>query len=146
MAVRRSDATGTPSRLDAMASPARLDSAVMEAAAFFTGHPLGLAVHERVRSVLDGLGPVTVRVTKSQVAFRRRRAFAWLWLPGRYLTNPTADVVLSFALGRRDGSPRIKEIVQPSPRHWMHHLEVRQVADIDDEVVAWLREAADRAD
>jgi hypothetical protein len=26
--------------------------------------------------------------------------------------------------------------------HWMHHLEVRDPAEIDDEVVAWLREAA----
>jgi len=27
----------------------------------------------------------------------------------------------------------------------MHHLEIRDVGDVDDEVVGWLREAADRA-
>jgi hypothetical protein len=27
----------------------------------------------------------------------------------------------------------------------MHHLEIHDEADIDDEVAAWLREAADRA-
>jgi hypothetical protein len=54
-------------------------------------------------------------------------------------------VVLSIALGRHDPSPRWKEVVHPSPKQWMHHLEVRTVADLDDEVAAWLHEAATRA-
>jgi hypothetical protein len=53
--------------------------------------------------------------------------------------------VLSIALGRRDPSPRWKEVVHPSRRHWIHHLEVSDVDAIDDEVVGWLREAAERA-
>ena len=44
-------------------------------------------------------------------------------------------------LGRRDDSPRCKEVAHPSPTHSMHHLEVRDPAEIDDEVAAWLREA-----
>jgi hypothetical protein len=102
-------------------------------------------VFERVRALLERAGPVAVRASKSQIAFRRRRGFAWIWLPGRYLAHPAAEVVLSIALGRRDPSPRFKEVVQPSPRHWMHHLEVRSVDEVDDEVVGWLTEAADRA-
>jgi hypothetical protein len=35
--------------------------------------------------------------------------------------------------------------VQPSPAHWMHHLEIHDAVAIDDEVAGWLREAADRA-
>jgi hypothetical protein len=31
------------------------------------------------------------------------------------------------------------------PSQWMHHLEILDVGDVDDEVVGWLREAADRA-
>jgi hypothetical protein len=27
----------------------------------------------------------------------------------------------------------------------MHHLEIHDAGDIDDEVIGWLREAADRA-
>ena len=114
----------------------------------FSGRPEALAVVERVRSVLDatsGIGPVEVRTTKSQVAFRRRRGFAYLWRPGQYLANPGAEVVLSIALGRRDGSPRFKEVVHPAPTVWMHHLELDGPDDVDDEVVGWLREAADAA-
>jgi hypothetical protein len=111
----------------------------------FAGHEVALAVHFRVRSILEQLGPVDVRTTKSQVAFRRARGFAYLWLPGQYLAKPAADVVLSFALGRRDPSPRFKEVVRPSPKHWMHHLEINDPDGVDDEVVSWLREAFERA-
>jgi len=111
----------------------------------FAGQPVAVAVFDRVRSVLETLGPVEVRVSKSQVAFRRGRGFAYLWLPGRYLAGPAAEVVLSFALGRDVHSSRIKEVVRPSAKHWMHHLEVNDAAEIDDEVVGWLREAAERS-
>jgi hypothetical protein len=113
---------------------------------FFAGHPVALAAFLRVRSVLERLGPLDIRTTKSQVAFRRSRGFAYLWLPGQYLTDPTADVVLSIALGRHDPSPRFKEVAHPSPKHWMHHLEIDDPEDVDDEVVGWLREAAERSD
>jgi hypothetical protein len=122
------------------------DPANARAEAFFAGRPTGLAAYRRVRAVLEAMGPVEVRVTKSQVAFRRRRGFAYLWLPGQYLRAPASEVVLSIALGRAEGSRRFKEIVRPSRRHWMHHLDLRHAAEIDEEVVSWLREAYDRAD
>jgi hypothetical protein len=118
----------------------------MRAEEFFAGHPDALAVFDKVRAVLLGLGAVDVRPSRSQVAFRRRRGFASLWLPGRHLARPTAEVVLTIALGRRDPSPRFKQVAQPSPKHWMHHLEVRHPDEIDAQVVGWLQEAAERAD
>jgi hypothetical protein len=102
---------------------------------FFADHPLGLAVLERVKNALRETGDFEVRVTKSQVSFRRGRGFAYL----------TAEVVLSIALGRRNGSSRWKEVVHPTTKHWIHHLEVGDVDDIDAEVVGWLWEAAERA-
>jgi hypothetical protein len=111
----------------------------------FAGHPLALAVAHRVAELTRAAAGVEARTTKSQVAFRRRRGFAYVWRPGQYLSHPDAGAVLSIALGRRDGSLRWKEVAHPSPKVWMHHLEVRDVADLDDEVAAWLREAAERA-
>lgn len=113
--------------------------------AFFTGHPTAAAVFARVRSVLDAAGGCTVRVSRSQVGFRRRRGFAYLWLPGQYLARPGSEVILTVALGRRDSSPRWKEVVHPARAHWMHHLEIHDPTDVDDEVAQWLREAAGRA-
>ena len=118
----------------------------MEPEDYLRGHPLAVAAYARVRQILDRLGPYDVRASKSQIAFRRNRGFAYLWLPGQYLEKPSAEVVLSFALGREDGSSRLKQVVQVSPLHWMHHLELHDVADLDEEVAGWLREAAERAE
>jgi hypothetical protein len=114
-------------------------------AAFLAGHPVASTVFDRVRAVLEAAGGCEVKVSKSQVTFRRRRGFAYLWLPGQYLRRPGADVVLSIALDRHDHSRRWKEVVHPATAHWMHHLEVHDPADIDDEVEDWLREAAEEA-
>ena len=112
---------------------------------FFAGHPDALAVFDEVCAILDRLGPFAVRITRSQAGFRRRRAFAYVWMPGQYLRKPNADVVLSIDLGRRDPSERFKEVVHPAPGHWIHHLEIHRLRDLDDEVVGWLSEAADAA-
>jgi hypothetical protein len=111
--------------------------------AFFAGHPLAGEVFDAVRERLAARGPIEVRVSRSQVAFRRRRGFAFLWLPGRYLAHPAAEVVLSIALDHRDPSPRFKEVVQPAPGVWLHHLEIQALTDVDDEVGAWLAAAAE---
>jgi hypothetical protein len=122
------------------------DEEASTAEGFFVGSELGLAVLERVRELLAATHPdVTERTSTSQVAFRRRTGFAALWRPGQYLRRPAAQVVLSIALPHEVGSPRFKEVAHPSPRTWMHHLEVRDVVDLDDQVAAWLREAADAA-
>jgi hypothetical protein len=111
---------------------------------FFAGSAGGLAVFRRVADLVDGAVPdVVVRVSTSQVAFRRgRRGVAYLWRPGQYLRKPAAEVVLSIPLRRRLPSARFKEVVHPAPEVWMHHLEIRSPDEVDDEVAAWLREAA----
>lgn len=106
--------------------------------------PVALDVLAAVRAALARLSDVEERVTRTQVAFRRSRGFAYLWRPG-HVVRSDVPVVLTLALGRRDDSARWKEVAHPSPRHWMHHLEVRDTAALDDEVMAWLAEAAERA-
>ena len=113
---------------------------------FLAGTDSGVAVFRWVRRVLaDGGFDFTVSTSKSQVAFRRRRGFAYLWLPGQYLRRPNAVVVLSIALGRELPSSRFKEMTRSAPAIWMHHLEVNSVDELDDEIAAWLRESAETA-
>jgi len=111
-------------------------------AEFFEGRPEAALLFDAVQHVVGGEPQVKVRVTKSQVAFSRRRGFAWVWTPDRYLRGKTAPLVLSIALSRRDVSPRWKEVVQPAPGRWMHHLELRSADEVDADVVTWLHEAA----
>jgi hypothetical protein len=113
---------------------------------FFAASDLGLATYRWVAEVVEKAGlDITVSTSKSQVTFRRRRGFAYLWLPGRYLRRPNVDVVLSLALSRELLSGRFKEITRSAPAIWMHHLEVHSVAELDDEIAAWLSEAAEAA-
>ncbi|WP_332662636.1 DUF5655 domain-containing protein [Aeromicrobium sp.] len=108
--------------------------------ALFGGFPESLAICRRIEQVVATIGEVSVNVTKSQVAFRRRRGFAWVWRPGQYVNNPV-PAVLSIALPREVKSDRFKSVVHPSAKVWMHHIEIRDVSQIDDEIRGWLGEA-----
>jgi hypothetical protein len=107
---------------------------------FFSGHPDGLAVYRAVAETVAALGDSQVRVSKSQVAFHRRRGFAYVWRPGQYVSS-TAPAVLSIALPREVESARFKQVVHPAARVWMHHLELGSPGEVDDQVAEWLREA-----
>lgn len=108
---------------------------------FFAGVPLGARTFGWTSGVVAGLGPAVVRLTSTQVAFRHRIGFAWIWLPGTWLTHPDATVVLSLGLRQQVDSPRWKQVVEPYPGRWMHHLEVSDPADLDEQVAGWLTSA-----
>ncbi len=112
---------------------------------FFNNYPKSKRLFIAILAQLDQIGPAEMRVTKSQIAFRRKRAFAWLWIPARYLRGKTAPLVLSLSFLCRDLSPRWKEIVTPYPGRYMHHLELYSPSEIDDEVRLWLKFAWDQA-
>lgn len=106
----------------------------------FLGHPDGLAVCRAVQEAVGRIGDATTRVSRSQVAFRRRRAFAYLWRPGQYISSDV-PAVLSIVLPTRVRSDRFKEVVHPSTKVWMHHLELHAPGDVDTQVQEWLTEA-----
>lgn len=108
--------------------------------AFFDGSPLGLLLCRAVADAVDSIGPADVRVTKSQVAFRRRKGFAYVWRPGRYVRSEV-PAVLSIALPVRLDSERFKSVVHPAPEVWMHHLELTDPGQVDDQVRGWLADA-----
>ena len=113
------------------------DSANAKLEAFFRGQPLSRQIFDALRGLIDELGPAEVAVTKSQIAFRRARPFAWAWMPGQYLRGRrVAPLVLSLALPQRDPSPRWKQVVEPRPGRWMHHLELYTATDLEGEARA----------
>jgi hypothetical protein len=79
------------------------------------GTPGASGAYEQVRSILESLGMIEVRTSRSLVAFRRYRDFAYVWMPGRWLSNPTAEVVLSIALGQHMESPTVHGRRAPDP-------------------------------
>lgn len=80
-------------------------------------------------------GDIELRVTKSQIAFVKRNPFAWVWIPERYLKRRNlAPLVLTLVFPHKHPSPRWKEIVEPRPGSFTHHLELHTIEDIDTEV------------
>lgn len=108
---------------------------------FFAGRELSRHIFDALQRAIDEVGPAEMRVSKSQVAFRRRTAFAWAWIPGQYLRGDHAPLVLTVSLRRQDAASRWKRVVEPTAGRFTHHLEVRSTDDIDEQVGAWLREA-----
>jgi hypothetical protein len=106
----------------------------------FDGERLGLQIFEQLARIIDGFGESEIRVTRSQVSFRHVKTFALVWRPSMYVSS-NVPVVLSIAAPTRLRSSRFKQVVHPAPTTWMHHLELRDLCDIDEEVREWLADA-----
>lgn len=113
---------------------------------FFAGDPGARRLFDAVAAAIMRLGEASVRVGKSQVAFRRRRNIAVVWRPGRYLAPPVAPLVLTLSFPAKDRSRRWKEVTRAGKGRYTHHLELHRVKDIDAQVRRWLQVAWDAAE
>lgn len=110
-------------------------------ATVFGGDELGRALCAWVARELAAYDDVEERVSRTQVAWRTpRRGFAYAW-DRRWQRSAHAGPVLSVATTRRIDSPRFKEVVEPRPGLWQHHLVVTSLDQLDDEVRGWLADA-----
>lgn len=121
-----------------MNSPATLE-------AFWGFHAQSRLIFDVLLDRLERIGPAEFTVMKSQIKFIRKRPFAWVWVPGRYIRGRVAPLVLALSFESRDPSPRWKEIVEPARGRFIHHLELYAVDDVDAEVDEWLRLAWEAA-
>ena len=99
------------------------------------------AIFSAIDSAVTAVGEAERRVSKSQIGFYRKRPFAAVWRPSQYLGGTHPPLVLSVFLRRRDRSPRWKEVVEPKPGRFTHHLEIKGATEVDHQVREWLREA-----
>ena len=106
--------------------------------------PLYEAFEQKVFSEVDG---VKVKVQKTQIAFSNKHNFAFVsFLPVRKAKErPEVYIVVTFGLGYRARSPRIDAAVEPYPGRWTHHVLISREAEIDGELMGWVREAAEFA-
>jgi hypothetical protein len=105
---------------------------------FFTGQEAARAIFDAIEQAMTHIGLYELHISKSQVAFWHGKVVARVWIPEQYLRGKTAPLVLTLSFPYRHGSPRWKEIVEPAPGRFTHHLELYSTADIDDEVTGWL--------
>ena len=116
---------------------------------FFGEKPGALALYLRFKKeVLAKRAPVHIRVQKTQITFANRHVFgAVSFLPVRKAAlRPANYMVVTFGLNRQViGSPRIDAAVEPYHGRWTHHVLISKAEEIDDQLLAWVREAYDFA-
>ena len=115
---------------------------------FFNGRPEALPLYEAFeKRLLSELEGVVVQPQKSQITLKNRRVFgAVSFLAARKAKDrPNPYVTVTLGLNRRLDSLRVDKASEPYPGRWTHHLVIGATDEIDDELMAWVREAYDFA-
>lgn len=113
---------------------------------FFSQHMEALPLYEKLEEqVLTKIPDVKVKVAKTQISFSNKRGFAFVSFNPcrRAKERPAAWMTVSFGLGYRKEAERIDIATEPYPGRWTHHVMVGSAAEIDDELLGWLKEAAE---
>ena len=58
---------------------------------------------------------------------------------------PENYIVVTFGLEHKADSFRIDIATEPYPNRWTHHLLISDLDEIDEELIGWIKEAAEFA-
>ena len=113
---------------------------------FFSQRMEALPLYKKLEEqVLTEIPDVKVKLAKTQISFSNKRGFAFVSFNPcrRAKERPAAWMTVSFGLGYRKEAERIVVATEPYPGRWTHHMMVGSSAEIDDELMGWIKEAAD---
>ena len=113
---------------------------------FFSQHTEALPLYEKLEEqILAEILDVKVKVAKTQISFSNKRGFAFVSFNPcrRAKERPAAWMTVSFGLGYRKEEERVDVATEPYPGRWTHHVMVGSTAEIDEELLAWIKEAAE---
>ena len=113
---------------------------------FFNEKPAAIPLYEAfAKRVLAEIENVSVKVQKTQISFSNKHNFAFVsFLPVRKAKQrPETYITVSFGLRYKKESPRVDVASEPYPNRWTHHMLIASVEEIDDELMGWIKEAAE---
>ena len=113
---------------------------------FFNEKPAALPLYEAfVHRLFAEIDDVTVKVQKTQISFSNKYNFVFVsFLPVRKAEDrPETYITVTFGLRYKKESPRIDTSSEPYPNRWTHHMLISSVEEIDDELMGWIKEAAE---
>jgi len=106
--------------------------------ALYAGRPEVRAIHDRVFSVIGDLGgDIEVAPKKGYLSVRRRTQFGMVKPAARHLD-------LALVLPEAAVTPRFESAATFNAL-FTHRVRVRSIAQVDEELSAWIRRAYDRA-
>ena len=105
--------------------------------AHFKGkNPAVVKIYERLMTELKKFGPVAVEPKKTSIHLVNRFAFAGVYARREYIN---LEIPLSFRLE----SKRVDKVEKASANRFHHRFKLSSVADLDGEMLGWLRQAYD---
>lgn len=113
---------------------------------FFKDHMDVLPLFEAFENKVEKEIPdVRLRVQSSQISFYNKHMFSCIsFLKVKKKKDmPEKYIVVTFGLSHKVESSRIAVAVEPYPNRWTHHVVVSKKEEIDDELMDWIKEAAD---
>ena len=113
---------------------------------FFNEKPAALPLYDAfVQRLVAEIDNVTIKVQKTQIFFSNKYNFAFVSsLPVRKAKErPETYITVTFGLQYRKESPRIDAASEPYPNRWTHHMLIASADEIDDELMGWIKEAAE---
>lgn len=113
---------------------------------FFDRHMEALPLYEAFEGrVMDEIEDVHMKVQKSQISFYKKHLFACVSFARvrKKKDCPEVYIVVTFGLAQKKESPRIDVATEPYPGRWTHHVLISEREEIDDELLSWVREAAE---
>jgi hypothetical protein len=103
----------------------------------FAGKPRHVrALFDRFRQVVEACGPVALLAYRDKISFMVRVRFAGA-VPKRNWLD------IGFWLTRRVDHPRFLKVETIYPNAHVHLVRIRDLAELDDQVMGWIREAYD---
>ena len=110
---------------------------------FFNKIPEILPLYKAIEDVIcTEFENVRIKVQKTQISFYNKHLFACASLPNRKLKGwPDICLVFTLGLNRKLNNPRVACAVEPYPGRWTHHILIQSEAEVDAELIEWIREA-----
>ena len=115
---------------------------------FFDKHPDALPLYEtfedKVRTIVSD---VRIKVQKTQISFYNKHMFACVSFARvrKKKDCPENFIVVTLSLNHKLESPRVYIATEPYPNRWTHHLLISDMSEIDEELMEWVKEAAEFA-
>lgn len=115
---------------------------------FFNEHPKALPIYDHLEeTIYDRFPVVNKRVQKTQISFSNRHLFACVSFARvkRKAELPDPFLVVTLGLPYPLESGRVAVQSEPYPGRWTTHIVIGGIDEIDDELLAWIRQAYDFA-
>lgn len=111
---------------------------------FFRGDSKLIALYNELVKELEILSHLTIKTRKSYskiVVFCNHKNFSYI-----SLLNDNGEFIdcgfkIIFSMCFRRSNERIIKITEPFEGHFSHHVVITSTADIDEQLISWLKES-----